>query len=170
MGGGLLICVIISTFLFCDQSSGQSRSHPLSVLSGFSICFSLQGSSVMLLLRGRAVPTCPAEVLCLQKCSKQGFPVSLLCCFTFSLLTVRSALFRWLAMSSRIFTWFTVSSTTFRGIHVGSRGYTLTISSRRFTWSVDILYIAFSSCVLQKWNFEFYNISYGSLSVLHLYG
>lgn len=134
----MLICVIISTFLFCDQSSGQSRSHPLSVLSGFSICFSLQGSSVMLLLRGRAVPTCPAEVLCLQKCSKQGFPVSLLCCFTFSLLTVRSALFRWLAMSSRIFTWFTVSSTTFRGIHVGSRGYTLTISSRRFTWSLDI--------------------------------
>lgn len=81
---GLLICVIFSTFLFCDQS----RSHPL-VLSDFPSVCRCRGSPSW-----QSQSTCPTKAPCLQKASSRDSPVSSFLCFTFSLLAVTSPLFR----------------------------------------------------------------------------
>lgn len=91
--GVLLICVIFSTFLFCDQSNRLTHSFWLSVR------FSLQGVSVMATPRGRSNPcACPTKASCLQDAPSRDSPVSVLLCSTF-MLAVSSALLRWLAAS-----------------------------------------------------------------------
>lgn len=150
MGGGLLICVIFSTFLFCDQSSHQSRSHPLCSVWFFHL-FLAPGELCEDASEGQSGAHVPS-----RSAPSRDSP-----CLYFTV--PHSACWLWVLHFSGGWLWVLEHShgsltvlQLFRGINIGSRGYTRTISSKRFTWfivSSDIfsgIYVGSSTCTLSN--------------------